>query len=182
MLLRKLLCAAMMGRRFGRGSGFGPFGPPPWREGQEGRARRGDVKYLILELLAERPRHGYDIMKGLEEKHGGMYRPSPGSVYPTLQMLEEGGYLTGEQVSGKKVYTITEEGRKLLEQKPPGESFCGEEHEHVLAARESAMKLAAAVMQAIRSGDPALTGKVKAILDRSRREIYSLLADEGEAE
>jgi len=80
------------------------------------RVKRGDMKFLLLEILKEGPRHGYDIINGLEGQFRG-YRPSPGSVYPTLQMLEEGGYVTSEEVDGKKVYTITEVGLKLLEER-----------------------------------------------------------------
>src|SRR3954453_19084565 len=80
------------------------------------RMRRGDIKFHLLEILREGPRHGYEIIGELEKRSGG-YRPSPGSVYPTLQMLEEGGFLTTEQIEGKKVYTITEAGLKLLEER-----------------------------------------------------------------
>lgn len=68
----------------------------------------------MLTLLAEQPQHGYQLIKELENRYGGFYRPSPGSVYPTLQLLEEGGYLTSEQIEGKRVYTITDSGRQLL--------------------------------------------------------------------
>jgi DNA-binding PadR family transcriptional regulator len=76
--------------------------------------QKGDFKYLILELLKEKPRHGYEIIRELEERFHGFYAPSPGSVYPTLQRLEEMGYVTSSQQEGKKIYTITEEGRKFL--------------------------------------------------------------------
>jgi DNA-binding PadR family transcriptional regulator len=78
---------------------------------------RGDFKYLILELLREKPRYGYEIMKDLEDRFHGFYSPSPGSVYPTLQWLEEAGYVTSAPQDGKKVYTITEEGKKYLAEK-----------------------------------------------------------------
>ncbi len=91
---------------FGRGRGFGGF--------RERFFDRGDLKYVILELLRERPRHGYDIIRALEDRFHGAYRPSPGSVYPTLQMLEDGGYVTSEQVDGKRVYTITDAGIEAL--------------------------------------------------------------------
>ena len=71
---------------------------------------RGDLKFVILRLISERPMHGYEVMKALEEESKGYYRPSPGSVYPTLQMLEDEGYLTVEEDQGKKIYTITDEG------------------------------------------------------------------------
>ena len=99
-------------RRWGGGGfGFGPFGPGPSGERFFGR---GDLKYVILELLKDQPRHGYDIIRALEERMHGRYRPSPGSVYPTLQMLEDLGYVTSTQEEGKKVYTITDEGRRYL--------------------------------------------------------------------
>jgi DNA-binding PadR family transcriptional regulator len=75
---------------------------------------RGDLKYVILELLAERPRHGYDVIRALEERFRGMYAPSPGAVYPTLQMLEEMGYAVSSEQDGKRTYTITEAGRAFL--------------------------------------------------------------------
>jgi DNA-binding PadR family transcriptional regulator len=100
------------GRRWGGPGpnfGFGPFGGPGERF-----FGRGDLKYVILELLKDQPRHGYDIIRALEERMRGRYRPSPGSVYPTLQMLEDLGYVTSAQQEGKKVYTITDEGRRYL--------------------------------------------------------------------
>src|SRR5688572_27921402 len=102
--------------RFGRSSSGGISGCGPFFKGEFMRRRRGDIKFHLLEILKEGPRHGYEIISELEKRSGG-YRPSPGSVYPTLQMLEEAGFLTGEQVEGKKIYTITEEGLKLLEQR-----------------------------------------------------------------
>jgi DNA-binding PadR family transcriptional regulator len=96
------------GRRWG---GFGPFGGP-----NERFFGRGDLKYVILELLKDQPRHGYDIIRALEDRMRGHYRPSPGSVYPTLQMLEDLGYVTSTQQEGKKVYTITDEGRRYLDE------------------------------------------------------------------
>lgn len=76
--------------------------------------RRGDLKYVILELLKEQPRHGYDIIRALEEHTRGFYSPSPGVVYPALQLLEEMGHVTGEQQDGKRVYTITDDGLEYL--------------------------------------------------------------------
>lgn len=78
---------------------------------------QGDLKYVILQLLAEKPRHGYEIIKELEEKFGGAYAPSAGAVYPTLSLLEDLGYATvTPEEGGKKTYTITDEGRRYLEQ------------------------------------------------------------------
>lgn len=94
------------GPPFGRRGGFGP-GPERFFE-------KGDLKYVILDLVKDQPRHGYDVIRALEERLGGFYNPSPGSVYPTLQLLEDQGYLTSSQLDGKRVYAITDEGRKFL--------------------------------------------------------------------
>jgi DNA-binding PadR family transcriptional regulator len=76
--------------------------------------RKGDLKYVILDMLKDRPRHGYDIIRELEEQSYGFYKPSPGVIYPTLQMLEEMGYASSIEEEGKKIYSITEEGLKFL--------------------------------------------------------------------
>jgi DNA-binding PadR family transcriptional regulator len=93
------------GERFFRGS---------WRESS---FQKGDLKYVILDLLKDKPRHGYEIIRELEELSYGLYTPSPGAVYPTLQMLEEMGYATTTERDGKKIYTITEEGLKFLDER-----------------------------------------------------------------
>jgi DNA-binding PadR family transcriptional regulator len=161
-----------MGRKFGRGMGReGMMGG--WRDG--GRARRGDIKFLILEVLAEGPRHGYDIITELDDKSNGRYRPSPGSVYPTLTMLEEGGYITGDTAEGKRIFTITESGRELLAKKPAAAPF--ESDDEGVDLRGAAMKLGAAVMQVGRASDAATQQKVRDILDAARREIYKILAE-----
>jgi len=104
-----------MGGSFGKwfGPGFGGFGP-----GGFGAARfeRGDLKLVILDLLKEKPRHGYDIIQELEKRFHGFYSPSPGSVYPILQLLEDQDFVKSDQQNGKKVYTITTEGTKFLEE------------------------------------------------------------------
>ena len=110
-----------MHAKFDKGSNpwssmFGPgatgFGKPNfrWRIFD-----RGDLKYMILELLRDRPMHGYEVMRALEETSGGAYTASPGSVYPTLQSLEDDGYVSSEEADGRKVYTITDAGREFLE-------------------------------------------------------------------
>jgi DNA-binding PadR family transcriptional regulator len=76
----------------------------------------GDMKYVILKLLRDKPMHGYEVMKALEERTQGCYKPSPGTVYPTLQWLEDEGLVNAREVEGKKVYEITEQGRQFLDQ------------------------------------------------------------------
>jgi len=93
-----------MGRRFG----FGGPGPRMFE--------RGGLKYALLELLQERPKHGYEMMKELEERMGGFYAPSAGAIYPTLQLLEDRGWVNVETVEGKKVYTITDAGRQAVQE------------------------------------------------------------------
>jgi DNA-binding PadR family transcriptional regulator len=115
--------AGRHGGRFGRGR-FGGFGlGGRGFGGMDGddlmRARRmlaqGDLRLIALALIAEAPRHGYELIKLLEEKTGGWYSPSPGMVYPTLTFLEEAGYVTAATEGAKKLYTITDEGRVYLD-------------------------------------------------------------------
>jgi DNA-binding PadR family transcriptional regulator len=111
------------GRRFGRfgeGPRFGGRGEGGGGRGDWFRVGRmlaqGDLKLLALALIAEQPRHGYELIKLIEDKTRGAYSPSPGVVYPTLTFLEEAGYVTAEAEGAKKRYTITEEGRAYLEE------------------------------------------------------------------
>ena len=93
--------------------GGGPFGGDEPGFGRQ-RQRRGDIKFILLELLKDEPHHGYELIKALEERSAGFYRPSPGMVYPTLQLLEDEGNLTSTTVDNKRVYTITDAGREVL--------------------------------------------------------------------
>jgi DNA-binding PadR family transcriptional regulator len=161
---------------FGRhGFKFGYRGPDPGFRGKFMRMRRGDMKYLLLEVLKEGPRHGYDIISELERQSG--YRPSPGSIYPTLQMLEEGGFLTGEQVEGKKVYSITEEGLKLLAERaaPPFEAH--PKMARAFELKKSLMKLGAAAMNGACDGDEETIDRISEIIDKARKDVYSILAE-----
>ena len=110
--------AAGRGRHRRHGFGFG--GRHGFGGGDMIRAGRmlatGDLRLIALALIAEQPRHGYEIIKVLEEKTAGWYSPSPGIVYPTLTFLEEAGYVTAQAEGAKKLYTITDEGRAYLDQ------------------------------------------------------------------
>jgi DNA-binding PadR family transcriptional regulator len=93
---------------------FGFGGPRGWRPRRPRWFEAGDMKYVILKLLKDRPMHGYEIMKELEGRMRGCYAPSPGTVYPTLQYLEDEGLVKGREVEGKKIYEITDQGREFL--------------------------------------------------------------------
>src|ERR1700730_16312866 len=109
-------------RRHGYGPGpFGDFGGGPFGgfsgKGPRGRgrkARRGDIRTAALLLLAEEPRNGYQIMQEVEERSDGVWRPSPGSVYPALAQLEDEGLIRTEEADGRKLFALTDAGRKLV--------------------------------------------------------------------
>jgi DNA-binding PadR family transcriptional regulator len=157
------------GFKFGRGCGQG-------FKGEFMRMRRGDIKFHLLEILKETPRHGYEIISELEKQSGG-YRPSPGSVYPTLQMLEEGGYLTSEQIEGKKVYTITQEGLKLLEDRGEKPFEAHPKMAQAFEIRKSLMKFGSAVMDGVRDGDEETVKKISEVINKAKRDVYSILSE-----
>ncbi len=96
------------GRRGGGdGDGRGPRGQRPFDQ--------GDLRYLVLDLVAEKPRHGYELIKAIEDATDGAYAPSPGVIYPTLTLLEETGMVSSEAQGARKLYSVTDEGRAYLE-------------------------------------------------------------------
>ena len=158
------------GRRRGHMHGGG-------RSGQ-----RGDLKFAILEVLADRERHGYDVMREIEERRGGI-RPSPGSIYPALAMLQDGDFLTSREMDGKRLYAITETGRALLaEHVASGNAATGEGddamRELLVGGFKSMHGLMSAAKEVTRSGNDVAIKRVVEVLDRARREVYAILADE----
>jgi DNA-binding PadR family transcriptional regulator len=162
--------------------GFGHWGHGPgpgFRHGRgmRGARGRGEMKYEILEVLANGPRHGYDIMLEIEQKTG--MRPSPGSIYPALQMLEDGDFIRGQERDGKRVYDVTAKGHELLSQREPStdEAF----DESIVGIVAEGMRqihgIKDAVKQIARSGNVELYKKAVAVLDGARRELFALLAD-----
>jgi len=155
--------------------------------GNESRTRRGEIKFLLLELLSEHPSHGYDLIKKMEVRYGGLRHLSPGSVYPTLQMLEDGGYLTSQPEDGKRVYTITDEGRKLLSTRVEKEDegsprdafkkFVKGKPQELLELRNAAGELASAIMHVAQSGNVERINKVRELVEQVKREIYAILAE-----
>lgn len=172
---------------------FGGFGRGPWGRSDPRIERlfdRGDLKYVILDLLREQPRHGYDIIRALEERSSGLYSPSPGSVYPTLQLLEDQGYVSSDQREGKKVYTITDEGRRFLDERT--ETLAGirarmaaglgaGSRAEVHALRAEMRELMHSVFTLWRSGglaDADRLRRLREVIARARREIDAIAAGE----
>jgi len=142
---------------------------------------RGDVRAAVLHLLAEGPMHGYQIMQELADRTGGVWRPSPGSIYPTLQQLEDEGLVRAESQAGKRVYALTAEGRAEVEAEtgpPPWERLGAAIHEGEFALREVALQVGAAVMQVARAGSDAQVTRAKEILEETRQRLYRILADD----
>jgi DNA-binding PadR family transcriptional regulator len=146
------------------------------------RMNRGDVRAAVLALLAEKPMHGYQIIHEIEERSGGTWKPSPGSVYPTLQLLADEGLISAEESNGRKSYSLTEAGRAATdasaERPAPWESQGGREGGRTGALPKAGMKLAQAVAQVGRSDNPEQVEQAVAVLDDARRKIYSILAED----
>jgi len=178
-------------RGFGRGHGRGGF-PGPGGRGRLGwmprdffgpgrgpQVRRGDVRAAILVLLAEEPMHGYQIIQALGDRSGGMWRPSAGSVYPTLQQLEDEGLVRGEEKDGRKVFVLTDDGAKAAEvagKNPAPWKVDGAEAAASLFGLF--MPLGNAVAEVHRVGDPEMIAKARVILTDARRSLYRLLAED----
>jgi len=164
------------------GGCHGPGGHRHHGFGRFGRARRGMIKTALFAALSEGPMHGYQIMQRVEELSGGMWRPSPGSVYPTLQELEDRGLVKSEEVEGKRVYSLTDEGTaeadKLrdTEGNLPWMTAEGPTGTR-MKLRQAVGSLAAAARQVGRDGSDETVDKTLEILAEARKRIYALLAE-----
>jgi DNA-binding PadR family transcriptional regulator len=168
---------AMGGRHGGGGPGFDPpFG------GGRGRRRRGDVRVALLLLLAEEPRNGYQLMQTIEERSGGRWRPSPGSVYPTLAQLEDEGLIRSTDREGTKLFEITDAGRDHVagrdEELAPWESE--EEPETVADLKSEMRQLHTTTAFVLHAGDPAQIQQAAQLLAETRRALFRLLAEESD--
>lgn len=176
--------------RGGPGAFFGgPFGGGPWGPGRHRRGGRGrgDVRTALLLLLAERPMHGYEMISELESRSGGLWRPSPGSVYPTLQLLEDEGLVVASQEDSRRRYALTDAGREvaatLAEGTPPWSRVEDEADGATLGLRRATMTTVAAARQVAIAGDEEQRRAAIAILADARRRLYRLLGEEaGESE
>jgi DNA-binding PadR family transcriptional regulator len=144
------------------------------------RVRRGDVRSAILALLDDRPMHGYEMIQELEERTGGRWTPSAGSIYPTLQLLEDEGLVTAEEVEGRKVYSLTETGQKAVPERTEGGRPWeqGDEDSPRFEARKELFKLMGAAKQLGRADNEEQLTKAAEILKDARRKLYGLLAEE----
>ena len=168
----------------GRRGGDGRHGWPDLFGDRPPRAERGGVRYLVLAAIADTPRHGYEIMAVIEERSGGNYRPSPGVIYPTLQLLEELGHVRVSERDGKKVHAITAAGtRELEDHRDEVESFY-EQSEDVWGDHQDALRdvmdrvrrLLRAFRRAARRGrlNQARLSRVKTILDEAVTKLETL--------
>ncbi|MFC0627897.1 PadR family transcriptional regulator [Kribbella deserti] len=193
---------AMSGRR---GHGAHPFGgpwdmfggpagwaggPPGWAGGPRGwrgqKARRGDVRAAILAVLAEQPMNGYQIIQEVAERSGGAWKPSPGSIYPTLQQLEDEGLVTADAGPGRRTFTLTDEGRAYVaehadEVRAPWEAMTAP------ADDDNGLKpllgqVGTALWQIHASGTPDQQARARRALADLRRTLFGILADDDDQE
>ena len=199
------------GGRSGRGQTPWSGGPPPWVQGliglaQQGgpwgggawaghgtrthgrgqRARRGDVRAAILDVLAVEPMNGYQVIQQIAERSGGVWKPSPGSVYPTVQQLEDEGLVEGHEVEGRRLLRLTEEGRRYVEEHPDElaatwRAFADDgepaEDGHASDLKPVIGQVMGAVWQVVVSGTRQQRAEAAEILAETRRKLYGLLAD-----
>ncbi|SHN35679.1 PadR family transcriptional regulator [Cryptosporangium aurantiacum] len=158
--------------------GFGPFGP----HGRGGRrARRGNVRAAVLVLLRERPMHGYEMIGEIAERSNGVWRPSPGSLYPALQLMEDEGLVTIEESDGKRLVSLTEQGRaeadKLAEGTAPWAQVSEGVEQSMLDLHAAIGPVVHAAGQVAQVGTEEQRAKAVEILTDARRKLYTLLAE-----
>jgi DNA-binding PadR family transcriptional regulator len=158
--------------------GFGGGGP----RGRGRKARRGDIRTAALLLLAEEPRNGYQIMQEVQERSGGVWRASPGSVYPALQQLEDEGLIRSEELEGRKLFVLSDEGRALIaerdaEKPAPWEQMSGDVSERAHELGKLMREVAFAFAQVMRTGSEAQMGRARDVLAQTRGDLYRILAD-----
>ena len=167
----------------GMAHGFGGpgFGGPPWMRGMRGpKARRGDVRAAILSVLSDQPRNGYQVIQEIAERTGGAWKPSPGSIYPTLQQLEDEGLVEQTSESGRKAYALTEDGRTYVTSHPdemaaPWAALSDTETDGDI--RPMIGQVAAAMWQVMAVGTPEQQAAAKEAIVELRKTLYGILAD-----
>jgi len=166
----------------GFGPGFGPGGPMFGKGGRGMRRGRGDVRTAIILLLNEEPMHGYQIIQELTDRSNGTWRPSPGSIYPTLAVLEDSGLVRAEKSDGKRIFHITEAGQAaagdMAGQPAPWDDAAREDDSSLSNLRNQLFQLGGATMQVAQAGNEAQVKRAQAILGEARRKLYLLLAED----
>ena len=143
------------------------------------RVGRGEVRLAVLALLAEQPMHGYQIIREIEERSGGNWKPSAGSVYPTLQLLADEGLISAEESNGRKIYSLTDAGRKEAQSTPaPWDPAAATQGTGFSALPKAGIELAQAAAQVGRTGTKAQVQEAVKVLDEARRKLYSILAQD----
>jgi DNA-binding PadR family transcriptional regulator len=164
------------------GFGFGFGGPMP--PGPAPKVKKGDVRAAALALLAEGPRNGYQIIQEIAERSQGIWRPSPGSVYPALQQLEDEGLVRPEEDGGRRTYHLTDAGFAHLRERREGADPWEEVADSVSAEMVDLHRLLAQVGMAMRqvmvAGGPGQRDDARKILADTRRALYRLLAEDPE--
>ena len=143
---------------------------------------RGDFKFVILGILREKPSHGYEIIRALQDRYYGFYTPSAGTVYPTLQMLEDMGYVKSSEQDGKKIYTITDEGIKFLDEREPTvdkikEHMRGwwENRDEMREVGREMARIGRLIARKAHGGDRKKLAKIREIVSRAGDEIEAIL-------
>jgi len=171
------------GRR-GRG-GFGFGFDPEAQMGRGPRRGRGDVRTAVLMLLLERPMHGYEMIQQIRERSSEAWSPSPGAIYPTLQLLTDEGLITTDDLDGKKVSRLTETGQTLAQElqatkTAPWDEASADAGSGAHSLREAIFHLMSATKQMAMAGTDAQRQRTTELLDETRKKIYALLASDAE--
>jgi DNA-binding PadR family transcriptional regulator len=152
----------------------GEFGG--WGGGR--RMRRGHIRTAILVSLREEPAHGYEVMRRLEEMSGGLWRPSPGSVYPHLQMLEDEGLVRSAEVEGSRTYALTDAGREEAEKATPPWQGAAQGDDQIRDLRLAVGQLMSAAKQLSGAGEASQVERGIAVVQKARKELYQILAED----
>jgi DNA-binding PadR family transcriptional regulator len=180
-----------MGRGHRRGGGGrrgpAPFGFPDWGGRRGPRARRGDVRAALLALLAEEPRNGYQLMQEIEQRSDGMWRPSPGSVYPALQQLQDEGLVFSTEEEGRRHYDLTEDGRAYVaarsdELAAPWDSVKEDARRGHWELMQLMRQVGMATGQLLHAGTDAQIDEAQRVLGDARRSLYRILAEDEPAD
>jgi DNA-binding PadR family transcriptional regulator len=141
--------------------------------------RSGDIRRAILSALRDSPAHGYEVMRRLEEMSGGLWRPSPGSVYPHLQMLEDEGMVQSTEQDGARTFALTDKGvAEAADSPPPPWQSGGESDDQIRTLRLAVMQLMGAAKQLSGAGENAQVERGIAVVHKARKELYQILAED----